>query len=78
MRENLYTLQIFINKYPNFHRHKVTGLMYWEIDESIRGDNNSKHFLRDNMESVSNKAFQNWNFLVLNMAADGKEVVEEF
>lgn len=54
--------------------------MYWEIDESIRGDNNSVLYLPDNGEPVLNKGFQNWNFLVLNMAAwlDDKEVVEEF
>ena len=39
-----------------------------------------EYYLPENGEPVLNKGFQNWNLLVLNMAAwlDGKEVVEEF
>lgn len=39
-----------------------------------------EYYLPDNGEPVLNKGFQNWNFLVLNMAAwiDGKPVVAEF
>ena len=39
-----------------------------------------EYYLPENGEPVLNKGFQNWNFLVLNMAAwlDGKEVVQEF
>ncbi|MFB6341616.1 trehalase family glycosidase [Saccharicrinis sp. FJH62] len=39
-----------------------------------------EYYLPDNCEPVLNKGFQNWNFLVLNMAAwlDGKSAVTEF
>ncbi|SMF28315.1 Glycogen debranching enzyme [Alteromonadaceae bacterium Bs31] len=39
-----------------------------------------EYYLPDNGEPVLNKGFQNWNFLVLNMAAwlDGKPMVTEF
>ena len=39
-----------------------------------------EYYLPDNGEPVLNKGFQNWNLLVLNMAAwlDGKETVSEF
>lgn len=39
-----------------------------------------EYYLPDNGEPVLNKGFQNWNLLVLNMAAwlDGKETVTEF
>lgn len=39
-----------------------------------------EYYLPDNGEPVLNKGFQNWNLLVLNMAAwlDGKQVVTEF
>ena len=39
-----------------------------------------EYYLPDNGEPVLNKGFQNWNLLVLNMAAwlEGKPVVEEF
>jgi len=39
-----------------------------------------EYYLPENGEPVLNKGFQNWNLLVLNMAAwlDGKPVIEEF
>ena len=39
-----------------------------------------EYYLPDNGEPVLNKGFQNWNLLVLNMAAwlDGRPAVEEF
>ena len=39
-----------------------------------------EYYLPDNGEPVLNKGFQNWNYLVLNMAAwlEGKETVREF
>ena len=39
-----------------------------------------EYYLPDNGEPVLNKGFQNWNLLVLNMAAwlDGKPFVTEF
>ena len=35
LRDDFYTLQSFVCKYLNFHRHKATGLFYWETDEAI-------------------------------------------
>ena len=35
LRDDLYTLQAFVCKYLNFHRHKATGLFYWETDEDL-------------------------------------------
>ena len=39
-----------------------------------------EYYLPDNGEPVLNKGFQNWNLLVLNMAAwlEGKDVVAEW
>ena len=39
-----------------------------------------EYYMPDNGEPILNKGFQNWNLLVLNMAAwlDGKETVNEF
>lgn len=39
-----------------------------------------EYYMPDNDEPILNKGFQNWNLLVLNMAAwlDGKETVNEF
>ena len=39
-----------------------------------------EYYLPENGEPVLNRGFQNWNFLVLNMAAwlDGKDVIREF
>ena len=57
-----------------------------DSDEALRYEQgcvlNALHeyYLPDNGEPVLNKGFQNWNLLVLNMAAwlEGKPVVEEF
>ncbi len=46
LREDFYFLQAFINKYLNFHRHKATGLLYWETDEAIGVDNDPSTFFR--------------------------------
>jgi hypothetical protein len=53
LREDFYTLQAFENKYLNFHRHKATGLMYWESDEAIGVDNDPSTFYRPNESSGS-------------------------
>ena len=31
LRDDFYTLQAFVCKYLNFHRHKATRLFYWEL-----------------------------------------------
>lgn len=53
LRDEFYTLQAFVNKYLNFHRHKETGLMYWETDEAIGVDNDPSTFYRPNESSGS-------------------------
>jgi putative isomerase len=53
LREDFYTLQAFVNKYLNYHRHKITGLMYWETDEAIGVDNDPSTFFRPDASSGS-------------------------
>lgn len=53
LREDFYTLQAFVNKYLNFHRHRATGLIYWETDEAIGVDNDPSTFYRPNGSSGS-------------------------
>ena len=40
-------------KYLNFHRHKATGLFYWETDEAIGVDNDPSTFYRPQGSSGS-------------------------
>lgn len=53
LREDFYTLQAFVAKYLNFHRHKATGLIYWETDEAIGVDNDPSTFYRPHGSSGS-------------------------
>ncbi|WP_286150748.1 trehalase family glycosidase [Bacteroides acidifaciens] len=53
LREDFYTLQAFVNKYLNFHRHKATGLLYWENDEMIGVDDDPCTFYRPQGSSGS-------------------------
>lgn len=53
LREDFYTLQAFVSKYLNFHRHKATGLLYWETDEAIGVDNDPSTFYRPHESSGS-------------------------
>jgi len=46
IRDDFYTLQAFVSKYLNFHRHQATGLIYWETDEAIGVDNDPSTFYR--------------------------------
>jgi len=46
LRDYFYTLQAFVSKYINFHRHNATGLIYWETDEAIGVDNDPGTFYR--------------------------------
>lgn len=46
LRDDFYTLQAFVSKYLNFHRHTATGLIYWETDEAIGVDNDPSTFYR--------------------------------
>lgn len=53
LREGFYTLQAFVSKYLNFHRHRATGLLYWETDEAIGVDNDPSTFYRPHGSSGS-------------------------
>jgi len=53
LREDFYTLQAFVSKYLNFHRHRATGLLYWETDEAIGVDNDPSTFYRPHGSSGS-------------------------
>ena len=53
LREDFYVLQAFVSKYLNFHRHKATGLMYWQTDEAIGVDNDPSTFYRPHGSSGS-------------------------
>lgn len=53
LREDFYTLQAFVSKYLNHHRHKATGLVYWETDEAIGVDNDPSTFYRPQASSGS-------------------------
>ena len=46
LRDDFYTLQAFVSKYLNFHRHQTTGLIYWETDKAIGVDNDPSTFYR--------------------------------
>lgn len=46
LRESFYYLQAFEAKYMNWHRHKATGLLFWETDEAIGVDNDPSTFYR--------------------------------
>lgn len=53
LRDNFYKLQAFVCKYLNHHRHKATGLMYWQTDEAIGVDNDPSTFYRPHGSSGS-------------------------
>lgn len=53
LRDNFYTLQAFVDKYWNYHRDKITGLLYWETDEAIGVDNDPSTFFRPQESSGS-------------------------
>lgn len=53
LREDFYYLQAFVSKYLNFHKHKATGLIYWETDHAIGVDNDPSTFYRPYASSGS-------------------------
>lgn len=53
LREDFTKLQAFVAKYWNFHRHRPTGLIYWETDEAIGVDNDPSTFYRPDGSSAS-------------------------
>lgn len=53
LRDSFYFLQAFVSKYMNHHRHRATGLLYWETDEAIGVDNDPSTFYRPHESSGS-------------------------
>lgn len=53
LRDGFYNLQTFVGKYLNYHRHKPTGLLYWENDEMIGVDNDPSTYYRPHESSGS-------------------------
>ena len=53
LREKFYHLQAFVNNYKNHHRHKPTGLYYWQSDVAIGVDNDPATFYRPDKSSAS-------------------------
>jgi len=53
LRDKLYFLQAFINKYKNHQRHKATGLYFWNDDMAIGVDNDPCTYMRPPKSSGS-------------------------
>lgn len=53
IREKYYHLQAFVNNYKAHHRHKATGLYYWQSDVAIGVDNDPATFFRPHKSSAS-------------------------
>lgn len=53
IREHFYHLQAFVNNYKWHHRHKATGLYYWQTDVAIGVDNDPATFFRPEKSSGS-------------------------
>jgi glycogen debranching enzyme len=53
LREQFYLMQGFINNYEAHHRHKPTGLYYWQNDLAIGVDNDPSTFFRPPASSAS-------------------------
>lgn len=53
MREGLFPLQAFVNRYKNHQRHAATGLYFWNDDAAIGVDNDPSTFMRPAKSSGS-------------------------
>lgn len=53
LRNDFQKLQYHINNYINHHRHKATGLFYWQTDKMIGVDNDPCTFYRPDGSSAS-------------------------
>jgi hypothetical protein len=53
LREKFSLMQAFINNYETHHRHKPTGLYYWQDDLAIGTDNDPSTFFRPAGSSAS-------------------------
>ena len=82
LRESFYNLQAFVNNYMAHHRHKPTGLYYWQTDVAIGVDNDPATFFRPPkssgsiyLNSLMYKELQAMVYLAekLNLSEIGKE-----
>lgn len=53
LREKFSLMQAFINNYETHHRHKATGLYYWQDDLAIGVDNDPATFFRPKASSAA-------------------------
>ncbi|WP_310391849.1 MGH1-like glycoside hydrolase domain-containing protein [Hymenobacter sp.] len=53
LKDRFYYLQAFLNNYRNHHRHKLTGLYYWQNDVGIGVDNDPATYARPPRSSAS-------------------------
>lgn len=53
LRKDFHKLQYHINNYLNHHRHRATGLFYWQTDKMIGVDNDPCTFYRPDGSSAS-------------------------
>lgn len=53
LRKDFDKLQYYMNNYMNHHRHKPTGLFYWQTDKMIGVDNDPCTFYRPDGSSAS-------------------------
>jgi len=53
IREGMYKLQSFVNRYKNHQRHAATGLYFWNDDTAIGVDNDPATFMRPPKSSGS-------------------------
>jgi len=53
LREGLFNLQAFVNRYKNHQRHKATGLYFWNDDMAIGVDNDPSTYMRPAKSSGS-------------------------
>jgi len=53
LREKFYGLQTFVANYSNHHRHRATGLYYWQTDHAIGVDNDPGTYYRPHGSSAS-------------------------
>ncbi|MGC4074418.1 MAG: trehalase family glycosidase [Nibricoccus sp.] len=53
LRDGLFNLQAFVNRYKNHQRHKATGLYFWNDDMAIGVDNDPSTYMRPAKSSGS-------------------------
>lgn len=53
LRDGFYNLQAFVNNYRMHHRHRTTGLYFWQDDRAIGVDNDPSTYYRPKQSSGS-------------------------